>query len=229
MSKIVKRSWLISGVLVTSVAAAGVFLSRGPFGAPTHGKTLAHVAHEPVTSTEQVGFAPLVVQGSTLPVVPALTWDMRSRAGKFPQRMSGDFGHLANIALRKPGVRIARASTGERAERTVRLSGQPSTELPPPGLLGGARLAAEMKGHRRQVDRCAGKGLVPGGTVSPPAGKLSLSWVVGSDGSSGDLKVLANTLDDASLSKCILDAVGRWKFTPPTDGVAPVQSTFMFL
>ncbi len=234
MSQLLKKSFVVWGVLVTSMAAGGVLLIRQASGRPSRGKAPTPVESERVSSAPihvefapSFEFAPLAVEGGVPPVVTALTWDMRSRSMGSPKTLSNGSGRLAKSGLRKSGVAIASGSTGTGAERLVS-PGVPSSESPPAGLVGGARLAAEIKAHKRGVDRCAGKGLVPGGSVSAPAGKLSLSWVIRSDGSSSNLAVLQNTLGDSRLSKCVVDAVSRWRFTPPSADTS-IQSTFMFL
>ena len=90
-------------------------------------------------------------------------------------------------------------------------------------------LASELRDHRREIDRCAGRGMVVGGAVPPPTGKIAVRWVVRSDGSSDQVQVEENTLDDKKLSKCVVNAVNRWRFSPQAEGDAHLQSTFVFL
>jgi hypothetical protein len=209
------------------MAAAVVFLKRAPTIKLIQETTRPRAAVERVSSAQYLEFAPLRIEGGALPVVPALPWDMTASSNASPLRLSDGLGRWASVGLRDPGVRIAKAETAGSVERRVRRL-SPSPE-PPPGLLSGARLALESRAGRREIDRCAGRDLVPGGSVRPAAGKLVLRWVVRSDGSLGDLKVQEDSLHDARLSKCVVNAVRRWKFTPPTGGDAAVQSTFMFL
>ena len=160
---------------------------------------------------------------------PAPAWDPSAVAGPFP-RIEDRPGPVARSSLRNPGVTIRGTTLARKRERVVPTKTSPSTlpqvvaTAPLPNTL-----ASELKDRRRDIDRCAGKQMVVGGAMAPPTGKIAVRWVVRADGSSSQVQVQENTVDDKKLSKCVLNTVHHWRFSPPTEGDAHVQSTFVFL
>jgi hypothetical protein len=229
------RKWLFLPVLlVTSMAAGMVLFKHNPSrtqalrvtwpSVSSVGFTRSHA----VTATQPMEFPPLVIETGAVPFMLALPVDMTNGSSGFPVTSNGT-GRVVDVGLRRSDARIARASTKGLVERPVRQLARAPLPESPPGVQSGAQLAGEVKAHRREVDGCASKDLVPGGSVRPPAGKMAMRWMVLGDGSLGDLVVLENTVDDARLAKCVFDRMKRWRFTPPVGGDVAVQSTFLFL
>jgi hypothetical protein len=90
-------------------------------------------------------------------------------------------------------------------------------------------LASELRDRRREVERCADRNMIVGAKAPTSTGKIAVRWVVRPDGSADQVQVQENTVVDKKLSKCVVNTVNSWRFTPRTAGEAHLQSTFVFL
>jgi TonB family protein len=61
------------------------------------------------------------------------------------------------------------------------------------------------------------------------AGKLKITFTVGSTGEVLEVKVLKDEVGDADLAECVLAKVKRWKFPAPEGGgIVSVNYPFVF-
>jgi hypothetical protein len=162
------------------------------------------------------------------PMPPA--WDPRlGLARPFP-RIQERPGAVAGSRVRNPGVAIRGTTAAPRkrerqvAQKAPETMPQVMTTAPLPSTL-----ASELKDHQREVERCADRNMVVGGKAPTSTGKIAVRWVVRSDGSSDQVQVDENTVIDKKLSKCVVNTVNRWRFTPRNEGEAHLKSTFVFL
>jgi len=82
-----------------------------------------------------------------------------------------------------------------------------------------------VRAHIHEVRYCYSKSLVKAPTLGV---RVGIEFVIGAAGKVGSSTVQKNTLDDASVGKCIAKAVKRWKFPEPSDG-GPVSVTYPFV
>ena len=82
-----------------------------------------------------------------------------------------------------------------------------------------------VRAHINEVRYCYSKSLVKDPKL---AGRVSIEFVIGAAGKVSSSTVQKNTLDDASVGKCIAKAVKRWKFPEPSDG-GTVSVTYPFV
>jgi hypothetical protein len=160
------------------------------------------------------------------PAPPA--WDPRVAAGPFPT-IEGRPGSVARSSVRNPGVTIRSATVARKHERVVARK-EPETL---PQVVATApvtdTLASELRDRRREVERCADRNMIVGAKAPTSTGKIAVRWVVRPDGSADQVQVQENTVVDKKLSKCVVNTVNSWRFTPRTAGEAHLQSTFVFL
>ena len=161
------------------------------------------------------------------PMPPA--WDPRlGLARPFPS-IEERSGTVAGSRLRNPGVAIR--GTTSAARKRERQVAQQAPETIPQVLTVAvtSTLSSELRDRQRDVERCADRNTVVGGKAATSTGKIAVRWVVRSDGSSDQVQVDENTVIDKKLSKCVVNAVNRWRFSPRTEGDAHLKSTFVFL
>lgn len=60
------------------------------------------------------------------------------------------------------------------------------------------------------------------------AGKVTLSFVIGTQGTVQSVKVQSSTLPDEVVGQCLTKAVKRWKFPRPDGGIVKVNYPFVF-
>lgn len=158
----------------------------------------------------------------------APAWDPRITASPFPT-IEGRPGPVARSSLRNPGVTIRGATVARKHERVV--SRKEPEALPQVVATAPMTdtLASELRDRRREVERCADRNMIVGAKAPTSTGKIAVRWVVRPDGSADQVQVQENTVVDKKLSKCVVNTVNSWRFTPRTAGEAHLQSTFVFL
>lgn len=60
------------------------------------------------------------------------------------------------------------------------------------------------------------------------AGKIRVSFTIGSTGSVTSCSVVSNSMGDVMVQECVARMVRRWQFPPPDEGVVTVGYTFIF-
>ena len=245
------RKWLFLGVplalggLGTSVAVAMGFWFHPAADIATAETTRAAVVAG-ITRSDDAGLAEQVEPPDANPVyrLPDFTltaryprselappaWDP-SVAGARPfPRVEERPGAVARSSVRNPGVAIHGTTSAPRKhERLVprkapEVLPQVVTTAPLPDTL-----ASELRDHRREVERCADRNMIVGGKAPTSTGKIAVRWVVRPDGKSDQVQVDENTVVDKKLSKCVVNTVNSWRFSPRTEGDAHLRSTFVFL
>lgn len=81
-----------------------------------------------------------------------------------------------------------------------------------------------VRRHVSQVRYCYEKLLVSEPTAE---GKVTVRFVIGTDGSVSTAEVDGNTTGSSDLGKCVVKAVTRWKFPKPTGGSVSVTYPFV--
>lgn len=142
-------------------------------------------------------------------------------------------GVLGQSLVRNSGLRIDEPPNlnQKRERRATRLIRRPllRERMAPESDNRARGQVVEKRERQRAIDRCAGKGVTIRGSATAPSGKLALRWIIRTDGSPNNLEIREDTLRDLKLSRCILNAVRMWRFSPPARGEESAQSTFIFL
>jgi len=82
-----------------------------------------------------------------------------------------------------------------------------------------------VKRNARAVKRCYEKGLLANPNLK---GKVSVTIMINMRGRVESVDIGANTLGDASVTRCIKGVVRRWRFPKPDGGPASVTFPFVF-
>lgn len=82
-----------------------------------------------------------------------------------------------------------------------------------------------VKRNARAVKRCYEKGLLANPSLK---GKVSVTIMINMMGRVESVDVVANTLGDASVTRCIKGVIRRWRFPKPDGGPASVTFPFVF-
>ena len=82
-----------------------------------------------------------------------------------------------------------------------------------------------VKRNARAVKRCYEKGLLANPSLK---GKVSVTIMINMKGRVESVDVVANTLGDASVTRCIKGVIRRWRFPKPDGGPASVTFPFVF-
>jgi len=82
-----------------------------------------------------------------------------------------------------------------------------------------------VKRNARAVKRCYEKGLLANPSLK---GKVSVTIMINMMGRVESVDIVANTLGDASVTRCIKGVVRRWRFPKPDGGPASVTFPFVF-
>jgi Ca-activated chloride channel homolog len=75
--------------------------------------------------------------------------------------------------------------------------------------------------HINEIRFCYEKAL---STHSDLEGRVVVRFIIASDGTVAKVTLKKSTLNNAAVEQCILTAVGRWRFPPPTDGGTVIVS-----
>jgi TonB family protein len=138
-------------------------------------------------------------------------------------------GRLGRLRPADVRGRIRPAATDRIDEPPVPQIARSTAPVPAAeGVLEASKLERTIKLHRAEIQACASDpdGARYGGK---PKGKVALRWIVRPDGAARNVEIAESSVGDPRVSRCVAEAVGRWRFARPEGGAAAVTSTFVFL
>lgn len=82
-----------------------------------------------------------------------------------------------------------------------------------------------LKRRERGIQQCYERALKSNPKLK---GKVVVEWGINEEGRVVQIKVVQNTVGDASVGDCISDIISRIRFPGATKGIVPVRKTFVF-
>jgi hypothetical protein len=86
-------------------------------------------------------------------------------------------------------------------------------------------ISAVIKSHHDAVKHCYEARLQ---SQRGLAGKLTVQWVIGSEGEVVEASAIVDTLADPLVGRCVIESVKTWRFPPPING-GKVNVTFPYI
>lgn len=137
---------------------------------------------------------------------------------------SGSFGVIHSMGgvggtSRKPRSRLGRKAKRRKKPRVERRRGTVE------GFCKPAEITRVVALHKRGIQHCYDREL---GRNPELQGKVTLSWMIQTDGHATRARIASSTLRNKTVEGCMQRAVRRWRFPKPEGGQCQVRFPFVF-
>lgn len=138
----------------------------------------------------------------------------------------GDAGATETAKIDKLNVKKSKGKLGVKGRKEKAVVARASVGAAEvDGSVDSKSISKIVKRNARAVKRCYEKGLLANPSLK---GKVSVTIMINMRGRVESVDIVANTLGDASVTRCIKGVVRRWRFPKPDGGPASVTFPFVF-
>jgi len=138
----------------------------------------------------------------------------------------GDVGATETSKIDDLNVKKSKGNLGVKGRKEKAVVARTSVGTPEiDGSVDSKSISKIVQRNARAVKRCYEKGLLANPSLK---GKVSVTIMINMMGRVESVDIVANTLGDASVTRCIKGVVRRWRFPKPDGGPASVTFPFVF-